>query len=77
MGNMGNISNAFNTATMLWGILFGGIGLGFIIYGKKQHAIVPLVTGILLSVYTFFVSSTYLIVIIGCVLVAIPYFVSI
>ena len=77
MGNMSNMGSMFSASTMMWGILFGGIGLGFIIYGKKQHAIVPLVTGILLSVYTFFVTSTALIIIIGVVLIAIPYFVRI
>jgi len=65
----------FSASSMLWGTLFGGIGLGYFIYGKKQGAIVPLITGILLSVYPFFVTNTYLIVLVGCLLIAIPYFV--
>jgi hypothetical protein len=71
------MGNMFNTSVLLWGTLFGGIGLGFIIYGKKQRAVVPLVTGILLSVFPFFVTNTYLIVFVGCLLIALPYFVRI
>jgi hypothetical protein len=65
----------FSTSSMLWGTLFGGVGLGYFIYGKKQGAIVPLVTGILLSVFPFFVTNAYLIVLVGCLLIAVPYFV--
>ena len=64
-----------SSAQILWGVLFGGIGLGFFIYGKKQQAVVPLISGIALCVYPYFVSNVYLLVIVGCVLMAIPYFI--
>jgi hypothetical protein len=64
-----------NTAVLLWGIVFSSIGLGYFIYGKKQKAMVPLACGILLMVYPYFISSTTLIVIVGAVLTAIPYFI--
>lgn len=60
-------------ATLLWDVLFSSIGLGFFIYGKKQGAHVPLACGILLMIYTFFVSSTVWLVGIGTVLTAIPF----
>ena len=60
---------------MLWGLLFGSIGLGYFIYGKKQKAVVPLVCGVLLIVFPYFVSNALLLVAIGVVLTAIPYFV--
>ena len=66
-----------SSAQILWGVLFGGIGVGFFIYGKKQQAVVPLITGIALCVYPYFVSNVYLLVIVGCVLMAIPYFIRI
>ena len=66
-----------SSVQILWGVLFGGIGVGFFIYGKKQQAVVPLITGIALCVYPYFVSNVYLLVIIGCVLMAIPYFIRI
>jgi hypothetical protein len=62
------------TASLLWGLLFGSIGLGFLIYGRKQRAVVPLVCGLALMVFPYFVSNTILLVLIGVVLMAIPYF---
>ena len=64
-----------DTAALLWGVLFGAIGLGFFVYGRKQSAVIPLICGILLMVFPYFVSNSYMIVGIGAVLVAIPYFI--
>ena len=30
-----------NTAVLLWGLLFGSIGFGFFLYGKRQKTVVP------------------------------------
>jgi len=60
--------------TLLWGLFFGSIGLGFFMYGKKQRATVPLVCGLGLMVFPYFVSNTALLVAIGVALVAAPYF---
>ena len=62
-------------ARILWGLLFGSIGLGFFMYGRKQRAVVPLVCGLALMVFPYFVSTTLLLVGIGVLLMAIPYFV--
>ena len=66
-----------NEAWLLWGLLFGSIGLGFFLYGKKQRAVVPLVCGLALMVFPYFVSNTVLLVAIGALLIAVPYFVRI
>ena len=58
-------------------MVFGAIGLGFFTYGKKQKAIVPLFTGIALFVFPYFISNVYMLVIVGVMLVALPYFVRI
>ena len=55
-------------------MLFGSIGLGFFIYGKKQKAVVPLVCGLALMVFPYFVSNTWLLIGVGALLVVIPYF---
>ena len=62
-------------ASILWSLLFGSAGLGFLIYGRRQRMLVPLVCGLALMVYPYFVSSTVLLVLIGVILVTIPYFV--
>ncbi|AFL73436.1 hypothetical protein [Thiocystis violascens] len=60
--------------SLLWSVLFGSVGLGFFVYGKKQRAVVPLVCGLTLMVFPYFVSSTILLVILGIALMALPYF---
>jgi hypothetical protein len=62
-------------AQLLWGLLFGSIGLGFLIYAKQQRAVVPLVVGLALSIYPFFVSNVYALVLIGLALTLLPYFI--
>ena len=64
-------------SSLLWGLLFGSIGLGFFLYGKKQQAIVPLFCGLALMVFPYFVSNTSLLVAIGVALTVLPYFVRI
>jgi hypothetical protein len=58
-------------------VLFGSVGLGFFMYGRKQKAIVPLICGLALMVYPYFVSNTVVLVIVGSVLIVLPYFVRI
>jgi len=55
-------------------LLFGSIGLGFFLYGKKQRAVVPLLCGLALMLFPYFVSNVMLLVAIGALLIAIPYF---
>lgn len=66
----------FNNPTlMMWSLLFGAFGMGYFMYGKRQRSPVPFVAGIILMVYTFFVTNVYLVVLIGVALIATPYFV--
>jgi hypothetical protein len=50
------------------------IGVGFCIYGKRQQAPIPLLCGIGLVVYPYFVPNVAALIAIGIVLCAIPYF---
>jgi hypothetical protein len=64
-----------NTATLLWGLLFGSIGLGFFVYGRRQKAVVPLLAGLALMIFPYFVANTIALVTLGIALMAIPYFI--
>ncbi len=46
-------------------------------YGKKQKAIVPLLVGISLFIFPYFITDITLLVIVGAILVVLPYFVRI
>jgi len=63
--------------SLFLGLLFGSIGLGFFIYGRKQRTVVPLLCGIVLMVVPYFISSTLLLFLVGSVLVAVPYLVRV
>jgi hypothetical protein len=65
---------ALDTSSLLWGLLFGSIGLGFFVYGRRQKVVVPLLCGLALMIFPYFVANTVLLVIVGVVLMAIPYF---
>jgi hypothetical protein len=57
---------SFLIASLVW----GSIGLGFVVYGKRQSAVVPLVGGIALIAISYFVGSALVMSIIGAALVA-------
>ena len=50
------------------GIVFGAIGMAAFVYGRKAGAMKPMLIGIALMVYPYFVSQTWLVYLIGCLL---------
>ena len=64
-----------DTTLLLWGVLFSSIGLGYFLYGKKQNAIVPLLTGIALFIFPYVITDVYALVLTGTALTAVPYFI--
>jgi hypothetical protein len=61
-------------AFLLWGVVFGSVGLAYFVYGKKQRRFVPLLCGIALMAFPYFMSNTVLLVVVGLVLSVVPYF---
>ena len=57
----------------LWGFLFSTIGGGFFLYGRRQTAPVPLLCGVALMAYPYFVDDPVMMVVIGVVLMAVPF----
>jgi hypothetical protein len=66
-----------STSILIWGVIFGSIGLGFFVYGKKQKAVIPLFCGIGLMVFPYFISNIYILVLSSVVLVTLPFVVKI
>jgi len=61
---------------LLVGILAGAVGAGYFMYGKRQARFVPMIAGMLLCVYPYFVDSLPWLVGIGIVLMAAPFLVD-
>jgi len=59
--------------TLFFGLLFGAIGTGYLVYAKRQYDGVVAVTAILLMVFPYFVSSAWATFIIGALLSALPF----
>jgi hypothetical protein len=57
-------------------MLFGSVGFGYFIYGKKQSKFIPLLVGLALCGYPYFVSNIYVMLLIGVVLIALPFLVK-
>jgi len=60
----------------MFGFLFGAIGAGYIVYGRKQRRGVALLCGLTMCVYTYFLDNPVLIILIGVVLMAAPFFIQ-
>lgn len=59
--------------TLMVSVLFGSIGAGYCIYGKQQRQVIPLLTGLALCVYPYFLSNGYVLVIVGILLTVLPW----
>jgi hypothetical protein len=59
---------SFTTANLLGQILFGAIGMGAFIYGKKQSSFKAMILGTALIVYPYFVPETWILYTIGSLL---------
>jgi len=64
-----------SSSIIMWSVLFGSIGMGFFMYGKKQSAIIPLCSGLALMIYPYFMTSVAMLLIVGIILIVFPYFV--
>jgi hypothetical protein len=63
-------------ATLAIGILTGAVGVGYFIYGKRQTKFAPLLGGMALCVYPYFVDSVLWLVVIGALLMAAPFLID-
>jgi hypothetical protein len=63
-----------------WGILLsvllGAIGVGYIVYGRKQMHGMALISGILLCVFPYFIANIWLTLLIAGLLMALPRFID-
>ncbi len=65
-----------NTSWLLGSLIFSSIGLGYFMYGKSQRSPAPLICGMALMIYPYFVSNMIVLVILGLALTVTPYFVA-
>lgn len=65
-----------DTSSLVIGIVTGAIGVAYFVYGKRQARFVPLIAGMLLCVYPYFLASIPLMLAIGAALIAAPFLID-
>ncbi|HLX30924.1 MAG TPA: hypothetical protein VKV24_20805 [Casimicrobiaceae bacterium] len=65
-----------NSTSLIIGIFTGAIGVGYFMYGKRQARFAPLIAGMLLCVYPYFVTGVVWLVVVGAALMAAPFFID-
>ncbi len=66
-----------NESWLVWGMIFGAVGFGCFIYGRKQKSPVPFFCGLALMSLPYFVSSTTYLLLCGLALLLACYFIKI
>jgi hypothetical protein len=60
--------------TWIWvGLVTGLFGMAYFVYGRKTQTWMPMVAGIALCIYPYFVDSLWLSILVGVVLLALPF----
>ena len=63
-------------AKLFFGIVTGAIGLAYMVYGRRQTKLVPLVSGLILCGYSYFVDSWLWLCVIGAALLVAPFLID-
>jgi predicted phage tail protein len=64
----------FNANFLFASLVWGSVGLGYFIYGKKQGSWAPMVGGGLMMVASYFVASALLMSLVCVALIVLVYF---
>jgi hypothetical protein len=63
-----------DTTPLLLSLLFGSIGFGYFIYGRRQSNGVVRYTGLALMVYPYFFPNVTMLILVGIALMLVPRF---
>jgi hypothetical protein len=64
-----------DTTNLMLSLLFGCVGMGFLMYGKKAGHLAPMGAGVALMVCPYFISNVIVLLIVCLILTAAPFFV--
>ncbi len=60
-------------SNLFFGIIAGAIGVAYLVYGRRQTKFVPVIAGVLLCVYPYFVQSWLWLGVVGALLLVAPF----
>jgi hypothetical protein len=59
--------------SLMLSMLFGAVGVGYFMYGKKRQNAITMLSGVALCVFPYFVSNAVASLLIGLVLTVLPW----
>jgi hypothetical protein len=62
--------------SLIVGIIAGAFGMGYFIYGKRQAKFVPMLVGVMLCIYPYFIESFLWSSVVGVVLLITPFLID-
>lgn len=58
---------------LFFGVVTGAIGVAYMVYGRRQTKLVPVVSGLFLCGYSYFIESWWWLSIVGAALLVAPF----
>lgn len=58
---------------LFFGVITGAFGVAYIVYGKRQTKLAPVIAGVLLCIYPYFIESWLWLGVVGALLLAAPF----
>lgn len=62
-----------DAGTLFAGVLFGSIGMAYMIYGKKQQKFIVMLSGLALCIIPYFISNLLFLYLICIAITALPF----
>ena len=62
-----------DTATLFAGVILGSIGLGYVVFGRKQRNPIALASGIALCGLPYFLSNILILILASIALMVVPF----
>jgi len=62
-----------DTTSLFLGVIFGAVGTGYIVYGRKQRKGIALLSGVILCAIPWFISNNILLTAAGIAVAALPF----
>ena len=59
--------------TLLVGLIAGVFGMAYFVYGKRQTKLTPMIAGVMLCIYPYFIDSLLWLCVVGALLLVAPF----
>ena len=66
-----------SASTLIWGMILGSIGAGYLVYATRQRKGVALISAIVLFVIPYFITNVWLMVVLGIVVMVLPFLIRV